>query len=113
MLFAWAVVRSVRSNAIVYAKHGQTLGLGVGQMSRIDSARFGVLKSQDAGLALDGAAMASEAFFPFADSIEAATSVGVRCIIQPGGSVRDEEVIAACNDADIAMAFTHRRHFKH
>lgn len=113
MLFAWAVVRSVRSNAIVYAKHGQTLGLGVGQMSRIDSARFGVLKSQDAGLALDGAAMASEAFFPFADSIEAAASVGVRCIIQPGGSVRDEEVIAACNDADIAMAFTHRRHFKH
>ncbi len=113
MLFAWAVVRSVRSNAIVYAKHGQTLGLGVGQMSRIDSARFGVIKSQDAGLSLEGAAMASEAFFPFADSIEAAAKVGVRAIIQPGGSVRDEEVIAACNEADIAMALTHRRHFKH
>ncbi len=113
LLFAWAVVRSVRSNAIVYAKHGQTLGLGVGQMSRIDSARFGVLKSQDAGLSLDGAAMASEAFFPFADSIEAAAAVGVRCIIQPGGSVRDDEVIAACNKAGIAMALTGRRHFKH
>lgn len=113
LLFAWAVVRSVRSNAIVYAKHGQTLGLGVGQMSRIDSARFGVLKSQEAGLSLEGAAMASEAFFPFADSIEAAAAVGVRCIIQPGGSVRDNEVITACNEAGIAMALTGRRHFKH
>jgi len=113
LLFAWAVVRSVRSNAIVYAKQGQTLGLGVGQMSRIDSARFGVLKSQDAGLSVTGAVMASEAFFPFADSIEAAAAVGVGAVIQPGGSIRDEEVIAACNKAGIAMVLTHRRHFKH
>lgn len=113
LIFAWSVVRSVRSNAIVYAKQGQTLGLGVGQMSRIDSARFGVLKSQDAGLSLDGAAMASEAFFPFADSIEAAAKVGVKAIIQPGGSMRDGEVIEACNRAGLAMVFTHRRHFKH
>ncbi len=113
LIFAWAVVRSVRSNAIVYAKQGQTLGLGVGQMSRIDSARFGVLKSQDVGLSLTGAAMASEAFFPFADSIEAAAAVGVKAIIQPGGSMRDAEVIEACNRAGIAMVFTHRRHFKH
>lgn len=111
--FAWAVVRTLRSNAIVYAKDGQTLGLGVGQMSRIDAARFGVMKAQDQGLSLAGAAMASEAFFPFADSIEAAAAVGVSCIIQPGGSMRDSEVIEAGNRAGLAMVFTHRRHFKH
>ncbi len=113
LTFAWAVVRSTRSNAIVYAKQGRTLGLGVGQMSRIDSARFGVMKSQAAGHSLMGAAMASEAFFPFADSIEAAAEVGISCIIQPGGSMRDQEVIAACDKANIAMVFTHQRHFKH
>ena len=113
LAFAWAVVRTTRSNAIVYAKQGQTLGLGVGQMSRIDSARFGVIKSQEAGLSLTGAAMASEAFFPFADSIEAAAQVGISCIIQPGGSMRDSEVIRACDDANMAMVFTHQRHFKH
>ena len=113
LLFAWAAVRALRSNAIVYAKGGQTLGLGVGQMSRIDSANFGVLKSQQAGFDLTGSAMASDAFFPFADSIEAAAKVGVSCIIQPGGSKRDDEVIAAANAAGMAMVFTHHRHFKH
>ena len=113
LLFAWAAVRSLRSNAIVYAKDGQTLGLGVGQMSRIDSANFGVLKSQQAGFDLTGSAMASDAFFPFADSIEAAARVGVSCIIQPGGSKRDDEVIAAANAAGMAMVLTHHRHFKH
>lgn len=113
LLFAWAAVRALRSNAIVYAKNGQTLGLGVGQMSRIDSANFGVLKSQQAGFDLTGSAMASDAFFPFADSIEAAAQVGVSCIIQPGGSKRDDEVIAAANAAGMAMVFTHHRHFKH
>lgn len=111
--FAWAMVRSVRSNAIVYAKSGQTLGLGVGQMSRIDSARFGVLKAQEAGLSLEGSAMASEAFFPFKDSIETAAQQGISCVIQPGGSMRDSEVIEAANQAGIAMVFTHTRHFKH
>lgn len=111
--FAWAVVRMVRSNAIVYANSGATLGIGAGQMSRIDSARFGALKAADAGLSLKGAAMASDAFFPFADSIEAAAEHGVRAIIQPGGSMRDREVIDACNRHDIAMVFTGRRHFRH
>jgi phosphoribosylaminoimidazolecarboxamide formyltransferase/IMP cyclohydrolase len=110
---AWAVVRMVRSNAIVYVRDGATLGIGAGQMSRVDSARIGALKAGDAGLSLAGAAMASDAFFPFADSIEAAAEQGVRCVIQPGGSMRDQEVIEACNAHDIAMALTGQRHFRH
>ncbi|OAB61731.1 bifunctional phosphoribosylaminoimidazolecarboxamide formyltransferase/inosine monophosphate cyclohydrolase [Leptolyngbya valderiana BDU 20041] len=110
---AWAVVRMVRSNAIVYARDGATLGIGAGQMSRVDSARIGTLKAQDAGLSLDGAAMASDAFFPFADSIETAAGQGIRSVIQPGGSMRDAEVIEACNRFDIAMVLTGRRHFRH
>jgi phosphoribosylaminoimidazolecarboxamide formyltransferase/IMP cyclohydrolase len=110
---AWAVVRMVRSNAIVYVRNGATLGIGAGQMSRVDSARIGTLKAQDAGLSLDGAAMASDAFFPFADSIETAARQGIRSVIQPGGSMRDAEVIDACNKHDIAMVLTGRRHFRH
>ncbi len=111
--FAWQVVRMVRSNAIVYANDGATIGIGAGQMSRVDSARIGALKAEDAGLSLNGAAMASDAFFPFADSIEAAAERGVRAVIQPGGSMRDKEVIEACNTHDIAMVFTGKRHFRH
>ncbi len=110
---AWAVVRMVRSNAIVYARDGATVGIGAGQMSRVDSSRIGALKAQDAGLSLAGAAMASDAFFPFADSIETAAAQGIRCVIQPGGSMRDQEVIDACNAHDIAMVLTGRRHFRH
>ncbi len=111
--FAWAAVRLVRSNAIVYARDRATLGIGAGQMSRVDSARFAALKAEAAGLPLAGAVMASDAFFPFADSIEAAAERGVRAVIQPGGSKRDQEVIDACNRHDIAMVLTGRRHFRH
>jgi len=111
--FAWAAVRLVRSNAIVYAREQATLGIGAGQMSRVDSARFAALKAADAGLSLDGAVMASDAFFPFADSIETAAERGIRAVIQPGGSKRDQEVIDACNKHGIAMVLTGRRHFRH
>jgi phosphoribosylaminoimidazolecarboxamide formyltransferase / IMP cyclohydrolase len=111
--FAWTAVGLVRSNAIVYAKDRATIGIGAGQMSRIDSARFGALKAEDAGLSLAGAIMASDAFFPFADSIETAAERGIRAVIQPGGSMRDQEVIDACNAHDIAMVLTGRRHFRH
>lgn len=111
--FAWAVVGMVRSNAIVYAHHQATVGIGAGQMSRVDSARIGALKAEDAGLTLKGAVMASDAFFPFADSIEAAAAQGIRAVIQPGGSMRDAEVIAACDAHDIAMVLTGIRHFRH
>lgn len=113
LAFAWAVVGVVRSNAIVYARDQATVGIGAGQMSRVDSARLGVLKAEDAGLSLDGAVMASDAFFPFADSIEAAADRGIRAVIQPGGSMRDKEVIAACNRHGIAMVLTGQRHFRH
>ncbi|NEZ04852.1 bifunctional phosphoribosylaminoimidazolecarboxamide formyltransferase/IMP cyclohydrolase [Wenzhouxiangella sp. XN201] len=111
--FAWAAVRMVRSNAIVYAKDRATVGIGAGQMSRVDSARFAALKAEAAGLSLDGAVMASDAFFPFADSIEAAAEHGIRAVIQPGGSKRDGEVIEACDKHGIAMVLTGRRHFRH
>jgi phosphoribosylaminoimidazolecarboxamide formyltransferase/IMP cyclohydrolase len=111
--FAWAVVRMVRSNAIVYVKDRATVGIGAGQMSRVDAARFGALKAEGAGLSLAGAVMASDAFFPFADSIEAAAERGIRAVIQPGGSKRDHEVIDACNQHGIAMVLTGRRHFRH
>lgn len=111
--FAWGVVACVRSNAIVYAHNQATVGIGAGQMSRIDSARIGALKAADAGLSLDGAVMASDAFFPFADSIETAAGQGIRAVIQPGGSMRDQEVIDACNAHGIAMVLTGKRHFKH
>jgi phosphoribosylaminoimidazolecarboxamide formyltransferase/IMP cyclohydrolase len=111
--FAWAVVRSVRSNAIVYARDGATLGIGAGQMSRVDAARFGAMKASDAGHDLAGAVLASDAFFPFADGVEAAIAAGVRAVIQPGGSKRDDEVIAACDQHGVAMLMTGYRHFRH
>jgi phosphoribosylaminoimidazolecarboxamide formyltransferase / IMP cyclohydrolase len=110
LLFAWRVAKHVRSNSILLAKDLATVGIGAGQMSRVDSVRLAVEKAQTP---LEGAAMASDAFFPFADGPEAAMEAGVRTIIQPGGSKRDEEVIEAVNAADVAMVFTRRRHFRH
>ncbi|AKP74673.1 Bifunctional purine biosynthesis protein PurH [Piscirickettsia salmonis] len=111
--FAWHVVAAVKSNAIVYAKNSQSIGIGAGQMSRIDSAKIAAIKAQEMGFSLDNAVMASDAFFPFRDSIDAAAKQRITAIVQPGGSIRDEEVIAACNEHDIAMIFTGERHFKH
>jgi phosphoribosylaminoimidazolecarboxamide formyltransferase/IMP cyclohydrolase len=113
MLFAWKMVRMVKSNAIVYARDGRTLGIGAGQMSRVDSSRIAAWKASEANLPLAGAVMASDAFFPFRDSIDAAAEAGVRAIIQPGGSMRDEEVIKAADEHGIAMLFTGIRHFRH
>ncbi len=113
MLFAWKVVRMAKSNAIVYAAPGRTLGIGAGQMSRVDSARIARWKAADAQLDLDGAVMASDAFFPFRDGIDTAASAGIRAVIQPGGSMRDDEVIAAANEHGIAMVLTGMRHFRH
>ncbi len=113
MLFGWRVVKHVKSNAIVYAGAGRTLGIGAGQMSRIDSSRIAIWKAGEAGLSLKGSVIASDAFFPFADGLIAAAEAGATAAIQPGGSVRDEEVIAAANQSGIAMVFTGTRHFKH
>ncbi|MCG2633612.1 MAG: bifunctional phosphoribosylaminoimidazolecarboxamide formyltransferase/IMP cyclohydrolase [Gammaproteobacteria bacterium] len=111
--FAWRVAKMVKSNAIVYAGDGRTLGIGAGQMSRIDSARIAALKAAEAGLDLKGSAMASDAFFPFRDGLDQAAEVGVSAVIQPGGSIRDDEVIAAADERNIAMLFTGMRHFRH
>lgn len=111
--FAWTVAKHAKSNCIVFAKDGRTLGIGVGQTSRVDSSELAVLKAAKAGLSLEGAAVASEAFFPFADGVEAAAKAGCRSVIQPGGSVRDEEVVAAADRLGLAMVFTGMRHFKH
>jgi phosphoribosylaminoimidazolecarboxamide formyltransferase/IMP cyclohydrolase len=113
LLFAWHVAVFVKSNAIVYARGGRTVGIGAGQMSRIVSARIAALKAADAQLDVAGSVMASDAFFPFRDGIDAAAQVGIRAVIQPGGSMRDAEVIAAANDHDMAMVFTGARHFRH
>lgn len=113
MLFAWRVAKMVKSNAIIYAKDGRTIGVGAGQMSRINSARIAAIKAEHAGLSVIGAVMASDAFFPFRDGIDNAASSGIRCIIQPGGSMRDNEVIAAANENGMAMVFTGMRHFRH
>jgi phosphoribosylaminoimidazolecarboxamide formyltransferase/IMP cyclohydrolase len=118
MLFAWTVVRHVRSNAIVIARDGATLGIGAGQMSRVDSVRLAVEKcrdarGEDADALLKGSAVASDAFFPFADGPQAAIDAGATAVIQPGGSKRDAEVIEACDAAGVAMAFTKHRHFRH
>jgi phosphoribosylaminoimidazolecarboxamide formyltransferase/IMP cyclohydrolase len=113
LLFAWQAVRSIKSNAIVYAKNGVTLGIGAGQMSRVFSAKIGALKAQEAGVSLQQAVMASDAFFPFRDSIDEAAALGITAIIQPGGSIRDDEVIQAANEHNIAMILTHIRHFRH
>ena len=113
MLFAWKVAKMVKSNAIIYAKDNQTVGVGAGQMSRINSARIAAIKAEHAGLEVKGAVMASDAFFPFRDGIDNAGQAGISCIIQPGGSMRDEEVIAAANEHGMAMVFTGMRHFRH
>lgn len=113
LLFAWKVAKFVKSNAIIYAKDGQTIGVGAGQMSRVNSARIAAIKAEHAGLSVPGSVMASDAFFPFRDGLDNAGKAGIRAVIQPGGSVRDEEVIAAANEHDIAMVFTGVRHFRH
>ena len=113
LLFTWKVAKMVKSNAIVYGKDKQTIGVGAGQMSRVNSARIAAIKAEHAGLDVNGACMASDAFFPFRDGIDNAAKVGIRCVIQPGGSMRDEEVIAAANEHEIAMVFTGMRHFRH
>ncbi|MGF1677569.1 MAG: bifunctional phosphoribosylaminoimidazolecarboxamide formyltransferase/IMP cyclohydrolase [Candidatus Methylacidiphilales bacterium] len=111
--FGWRVVKHVKSNAIVYSAHDRTLGIGAGQMSRVDSSRIAVWKAGEAGLSLAGSAICSDAFFPFPDGVEAAAAAGATAVIQPGGSVRDQEVIAAANRAGMAMVFTGARHFRH
>ena len=113
MLFGWRVVKHVKSNAIVYAKAERTLGIGAGQMSRVDASRIAIRKAKEAGLSLKGSAVASDAFFPFRDGLIAAANAGATCAIQPGGSVRDEEVIAAADERNMAMIFTGIRHFRH
>jgi phosphoribosylaminoimidazolecarboxamide formyltransferase/IMP cyclohydrolase len=113
LLFAWRVAKFVKSNAIVYAKDQRTIGVGAGQMSRVNSARIAAIKAEHAGLEVQGSVMASDAFFPFRDGIDNAAKVGIAAVIQPGGSIRDEEVIAAADEANIAMVFTGMRHFRH
>jgi phosphoribosylaminoimidazolecarboxamide formyltransferase / IMP cyclohydrolase len=113
LLFAWRVGKHVKSNAIVYAKDLQTVGIGAGQMSRVDSSRIAKWKAGEAGLSLENSAVASDAFFPFADGLVAAADAGASAVIQPGGSIRDEEVIAAADARNLAMVFTGTRHFKH
>lgn len=113
LIFAWKTAKFVKSNAIVYAKNHMTIGVGAGQMSRINSARIASIKAEHAKLKVKGSVMASDAFFPFRDGIDAAAEVGIAAVIQPGGSMRDEEVIEAANEAGMAMVFTGMRHFRH
>ncbi|MEK6684836.1 MAG: bifunctional phosphoribosylaminoimidazolecarboxamide formyltransferase/IMP cyclohydrolase [Pseudomonadota bacterium] len=113
LLFAWRVAKFVKSNAIVFCSNGQTLGIGAGQMSRVDSARIASIKAQQAGLALSGAVVASDAFFPFRDGLDVVVQAGATAIIQPGGSIRDNEVIAAADAHGVSMVFTGVRHFRH
>lgn len=113
LLFSWKIVKFVKSNAIVFCRGGQTLGIGAGQMSRVYSARVAAIKAADAGLAIEGSVMASDAFFPFRDTIDQAAEMGIVAIIQPGGSMRDQEVIDAADEHGISMVFTGVRHFRH
>ena len=113
MLFAWNVAKYVKSNAIVFCADGMTLGVGAGQMSRIDSARIASIKAEHAGLTLIGSAVASDAFFPFRDGLDVVVAAGATCVIQPGGSIRDDEVIAAANEQGLVMVMTGVRHFRH
>jgi phosphoribosylaminoimidazolecarboxamide formyltransferase / IMP cyclohydrolase len=113
LLFAWKVAKFVKSNAIVFCKDGMTMGVGAGQMSRLDSARIASIKAQHAGLSLQGTAVASDAFFPFRDGLDVVVDAGATCVIQPGGSMRDEEVIAAADERGVAMVFSGVRHFRH
>jgi phosphoribosylaminoimidazolecarboxamide formyltransferase/IMP cyclohydrolase len=113
LLFTWRVAKFVKSNAIVYGRDGMTIGVGAGQMSRVNSARIAAIKAEQAGLAVKGAVMASDAFFPFRDGIDQAAENGITAVIQPGGSMRDDEVVAAANEHGMAMVFTGMRHFRH
>jgi phosphoribosylaminoimidazolecarboxamide formyltransferase/IMP cyclohydrolase len=113
LLFAWRVAKFVKSNTIVFCKNGQTLGIGAGQMSRVDSARIASIKAQQAGLDLKGSVVASDAFFPFRDGLDVVVQAGATAVIQPGGSIRDNEVIAAADEQSVSMAFTDIRHFRH
>ena len=113
LLFAWKIAKFVKSNAIVYAKDRATIGVGAGQMSRVNSSRIAVIKAGMAGLDVKGSVVASDAFFPFADGLLAAAEAGATAIIQPGGSMRDDEVIKAADDKGLAMVFTGMRHFRH
>ena len=113
LLFAWTVAKYVKSNAIVYAREGMTIGVGAGQMSRVYSARIAAIKAQDEGLEVAGSVLASDAFFPFRDGVDAAAQVGISAVIEPGGSMRDAEVIAAADEHGMAMVFTGMRHFRH
>jgi phosphoribosylaminoimidazolecarboxamide formyltransferase/IMP cyclohydrolase len=113
LLFAWRVAKYVKSNAIVFCANGMTLGVGAGQMSRVDSARIASIKAQNAGLTLAGSAVASDAFFPFRDGLDVVVAAGATCVIQPGGSMRDDEVVSAADEHNIAMVLTGVRHFRH
>ena len=113
MLFAWQVAKHVKSNAIVYAQNSRTIGIGAGQMSRVNSARIASIKAEHAKLQVQGSVMASDAFFPFRDGIDSAAERGIAAIIQPGGSMRDDEVVKAADEHSIAMVFTSMRHFRH
>ncbi len=113
LLFTWKVAKMVKSNAIVYGKDLRTIGIGAGQMSRVNSARIAAIKAEHAKLDVANSVMASDAFFPFRDGIDNAATVGISCVIQPGGSIRDSEIIAAANEHNIAMVFTGMRHFRH
>ena len=113
LLFAWRVAKFVKSNAIVFCGQGRTLGVGAGQMSRVDSARIASIKAENAGLDLKGSVVASDAFFPFRDGLDVVARAGAKAVIQPGGSLRDAEVIAAADEQDVAMVFTGVRHFRH
>jgi phosphoribosylaminoimidazolecarboxamide formyltransferase/IMP cyclohydrolase len=113
LLFAWRVAKFVKSNAIVFCGKGMTLGVGAGQMSRVDSTRIAAIKAENAGLSLQGSAVASDAFFPFRDGVDVLAEAGATCVIQPGGSIRDEEVIAAADEHGLAMVLTGIRHFRH
>jgi len=113
LMFAWRVAKFVKSNAIVFCANGMTLGVGAGQMSRIDSARIASIKAQNAGLSLAGSAVASDAFFPFRDGLDVVVDAGATCVIHPGGSMRDQEVIDAADERGVVMLFTGTRHFRH
>jgi phosphoribosylaminoimidazolecarboxamide formyltransferase / IMP cyclohydrolase len=113
MQFVWQVAQFVKSNAIVFARDGQTLGIGAGQMSRLDSARIAKIKAEHAGLSLKDSVVASDAFFPFRDGLDVLADAGAIAVIQPGGSMRDDEVIAAANERGVAMVTTGVRHFRH
>jgi len=113
LMFAWRVAKYVKSNAIVYAKDLMTIGVGAGQMSRVVSAKIAGMKATEEGLQVEGSVMASDAFFPFRDGIDAAAEAGISAVIQPGGSMRDQEVVDAANEHGMAMMFTGMRHFRH